>query len=200
MDSRFEKNLYVDLQHLVEETDAFESVTADIPMFSNTGSSWVCYLTEHDPGAVIYFNIPIVDFYLYYESAYGNHFNGVLQKVYKDLLNNVEQDYLKEHPEDTELEGMDDWFINSASGDNSYWLQVELLVTFLEGSSTLALVGSVAVNSYSDVYRYDEIQIFHRNIVMEYIDSNQNRFKEQFFNEVLTSFNDLIEELYFMFR
>lgn len=196
MDSRFEKNLYVELRDLVEETDAFESVTADIPMFSNTGSSWVCYLNELGPGAVIYFNIPIVDFYLYYESTYGNRFNGALQKVYNDLLENVEQDYLKEHPEDTELEGMDDWFIERASGDTSSWLQVELLVTFVEGSSTLALVGSVAVESYSDVYRESEIQVFHRNIdLVEYSAHNQNRFKEQFFNEVLTSFNDLIEEL-----
>lgn len=195
MDSHFEKNLYVDLRHLVEETDAFESVTADIPMFSNTGSSWQCYLTEHDPGAVIFFNIPIVDFYLYYEYTYGNNFSGVLQKVYDDLLNNVEQDYLKEHPEDPELEGMVDWFVEGASGDTSSWLQVELLVTFIEGSSTLALVGSVAVESYSNVYRESEIQIFHRNVDLEYSTRNQNRFKEQFFNEVLTSFNDLIEEL-----
>lgn len=195
MDSRFEKNLYIDLQHLVEETDAFESVTADLPMFSNTGSSWVCYLTDLDPGAVIYFNIPIVDFYLHYEPSYGNSFNGVLQEVYKDLLNNIEKDYLKEHPEDTELEGMDGWFVGGASGDNSYWLQVELLVTFVEGSSTLALVGSVAVNSYSDVYREDEIYVFYRNVDLVYSNRNQNRFKEQFFDEVLTSFNDLIEEL-----
>ena len=195
MDSRFEKNLYIDLQHLVEETDAFESVTADLPMFSNTGSSWVCYFIDLDPGAVISFDIPIVDFYLYYESTYGNNFNGALQKVYEDLLENIEKDYLKEHPEDTELDGMYDWFVEGASGDSSYNIQVDLLVTFEYETGNLIISGDVSVDSYSDIYREYNIHVFDRNVDMSHIDSNQNRFKEQFFDEVLTSFNDLIEEL-----
>ena len=195
MDSRFERDLFIDLYHLVEGTDTFESVTADLPMFSNTGSSWQCLLFDYNVGAIMSFEIPIVDFYLYYEPSYGNSFNGALQKVYEDLLNNIERDYLKEHPEDTELEGMVDWFVDGASGDSSYNIQVYLLVTFEYETGNLVISGDVSVDSYSDIYRAYNIHVFYRIVDMSHIDSNQNRFKERFFDEVLTSFNDLIEEL-----
>lgn len=186
--------LFNSLADASEHTYLFQFVIQNVPMFED--SAVQCHVG--DDGAEIYCNISIVDFvdfYLDYKSTYGNNFNGALQKVYEDLLKNIEHDYLKEHPEDTELEGMYDWFIEGASGDNSYLLQVKLLVTFEEESGNLIISGDVWVDSYSDIYRGYNIHVFDRSIDMNYSNSTLDRFKEQFFRGVLTSFSDLIKEL-----
>lgn len=183
--------LFNSLAETVENTSLFQYVIQDVPMFEN--SAVQCYVG--DDGAEIYCNISMVDFYLYYGSTYWNNFNGALQKVYADLLKNIEQDYLKEHPEDTELEGMDDWFIEGVSGDSNYNIKVELLVTFEEESDNLIIRGDVWVASYSDIYREYNIHVFDRSIDMDYSNSTLDRFKAKFIGELQSSFSNLIEEL-----